>query len=155
MAGYISSARYMYDEDNMGFVEVVFHRISGEKTITIKEDIESWPKGDWTELNFSLNDFMSYPKFLETMVHNNITVVRKIAHLKLDQTLETTYNKHIKLINRIQIMDPTFTPPILNLKCTWQRRLLWDLSDRISHEIISKCINKQRLVNYSLSLDRL
>ena len=59
MAGYISSARYVYNEDNLGCVEVVFNKIVGDKTITIKEDIETWPKGDWKHINFSLNDFMS------------------------------------------------------------------------------------------------
>lgn len=153
MAGYISSARYMYDENNIGFVEVVFNKFSGEKTVTIKESIETWPKGDWTVINFSLNDFMSYPKFLETMVHNNLVVARKIAHLKLDDILENSYNKHVRLVKRIPILDNTFVPPILNLNCSWQRRLLWDLTDDITHDIIAKCNNKQRLVRYSSSLD--
>jgi len=154
MTGYISSACYVYDENNLGFVEVVFNKIVGDKTITVKEDIETWPKGDWKHIKFSLNDFMSYPKFLESMVHMNLAVARKIAHLKLDAVLENSYNPHVKLIKMIRILDPTFTPPVLNLKCNWQRKLLWDLSDRVSHEIISRCFNKQRLINYASSLDR-
>jgi len=143
----------MYDENNLGFVEVVFNKFSGERRVTVKESIETWPKGDWTVINFSLNDFMSYPKFLETMVHNNLVVARKIAHLKLDDILENSYNKHIRLIKRITILDNTFTPPTINLNCNWQRKLLWDITDRITHDIISNCINKQRLVRYSAALD--
>lgn len=155
MSGYISSACYVYDENNFGYVEVVFNKIVGNKTITVKEDIETWPKGDWKKINFSINDFMSYSKFLETMVHMNLVVARKIAHLKLDHVLENTYNRHVRVVKRISILDPTFTPPFLNLKCSWQRNLLWDLSDGVSHDIISKCINKQRLIKYASSLDML
>jgi len=155
MSGYISSAKHVFDENNNGFIEIEYNKYikSTDSTRVVIDTIYTFPKGDWQNISFSLNDYMSYHSFLKTMVYNTIEVTRKIAQLQLEYVLENSYNKHVKLMNMICILDPTFTPPFLNLKCTWQRKLLWNLASDQSYNIISNCFNKRRLTSYTRELE--
>ena len=110
--------------------------------------IYSTPRGNWIDIRYSKIDDMEYRTFLETMVTNNVYVARKLA--KLASVCDDSWDDRDKIesMHAIRILDPTFTPPYIILKCTWQRNLLDDLIGRVVHEIIGKCRNKKRLDRY-------
>ena len=106
--------------------------------------LETEPKGDWVMLNFGPDDNVSYPEFLNTMVHRNIEVTRKMNLIELDRILEQyPYDTHVhcELLNSISILDDTFDPPIINLSCRWQREMVQDIVTIHFRIVISTCRN--------------
>ncbi len=155
MSRYISSAKHIFDENLSSLIEITysFYDKENDKYQTDVDTIFGNPRGNWKNITFSVNDFMLYQTFLKTLVHNTVYVCRKIASLQLDYVLANSYNKHIKLMNMINILDPTFHPPKINTKCRWQRSLMWELADKQSHEIIRNCFNVKRLNFYIKELE--
>ena len=111
------------------------------------------PIGNWTELDFE-GDTCMYASFLNTMVYKNVDVFRRLAHLLLDEILEVDGVCRIPLLNAMCILDPTFTPPWINVKCTWQRSLVMSIIDA-SYNLIDTCRNERRLEKYVTALQKL
>ena len=80
------------------------------------------PIGGWVELDFEGDD-CRYASFLNTMVYKNIDVYRKMASLLLDEILDVPRAHRIQLLNAMKILDPTFTPPWINVHSSWQQKL--------------------------------
>lgn len=111
--------------------------------------VETYPEGDWTEIKFSNESYVRYEDFLNTMVHKNLEVHRKIAKVSLDNLSTKNPIQLIRIMNAIKILDPTFQPPIINTDCQWQVELLKHIALHMSYGIIATCKNKKRLGRYS------
>ena len=111
--------------------------------------VGTYPEGDWNELLFDDDSNVRYEDFLNTMVHKNLEVHRKIAKVSLDNLSTNKPHKLIRIMNAIKILDPTFQPPIINTECQWQVELLKHIASHMSYGIIATCKNKKRLHRYS------
>ena len=110
--------------------------------------------GNWTEIKFHRSECVKYEKFLDSMVEKNLEVCRKIAHVKTTLVIDSgRFSDMRKVVDAVSVLDPTFTPPIINLKCRWQRELLESLCNEWTRMVISTCYNCVRLGNYSRELD--
>jgi hypothetical protein len=145
---YMCRATYTFDVNSQtDIVEMEYTRYV--PTVGWKNHIdyvETYPEGDWVDLTFSADSYVRYEDFLNTMVHKNLEVHRKIAKISLDNVSK---NKLIRIMNAIKILDPTFQPPIINLECQWQVGLLKHIASHVSYGIIATCTNKKRLGRYS------
>ena len=114
--------------------------------------LDTIPIGNWTTIKFNDNEYMSYCDFLNTMVYRNVDVYRKMCKMKLTSILEflepDKMKTRIRIMNMTRILDPTFEPPMINLKCGWQKQLLNDMCNSTSFHILSVCRNTYRLERY-------
>jgi hypothetical protein len=104
------------------------------------------PIGWWTELNFE-GDYCEYLSFLNTMVYKNIDVYRKMAKILLEEVLDVPQVFRIQLLNAMKILDPTFTPPWINVHCEWQRALVDTVVNRTFY-IIRTSYSERKLMRY-------
>jgi hypothetical protein len=150
MAAYICNAKYVFDVPNqIDTVEIEYTRyIDGIGWKKHKDFINTYPEGDWTELNFDEESSTKYVDFLNTMVYKNIEVARKIAKISLDNVSTKDVHKLIRIMNAIKVLDSTFVPPEININCMWQRELLENIALKTSLVVISTCKNKRRLNRY-------
>ena len=148
---YITKATYVFDVNSqLDIVEIEYTKyVKGNGWKTHKEWVYTYPEGDWTEIKFGNLSTVKYVDFLNTMVFKNLEVHRKIAKLSLDNIAKKSTHKLIKVMNAIRVLDPTFTPPEINVDCTWQLGLLKHIAFTTSYEIIANCKNKKRLERYS------
>jgi len=134
-------------------IEITYTKfVSGIGLRRIIDYVYSYPLGGWTELVFDDESPPMYTNFLNTMVFKNIEVYKKMAKLHLDSILEVPWLYRINLLNAICILDPTFTPPRINVNCRWQNELMEDIVSTSSLMIISTCRNIKRLERYTNAL---
>jgi hypothetical protein len=147
---YVCRATYKFDvQSQTDAVEIEFTEYSKKKGWRTYVDlVETYPEGDWTEINFGPDNYVPYEDFLNTMVHKNVGVCRKIAKLSLDNVSTKNPRRLFRIMNAIKILDPTFQPPIINTDCAWQLNLLRDIALDTSYQVIATCINKKRLKRY-------
>lgn len=129
-------------------IEITYNKFVPETGYRVFTDyVYTTPLGNWVDIKFNEIDNVQYTNFLNTMVFKNIEVYRKLAKLALDNILEMDLY-HIKLLNAICILDPTFTPPYINTRCTWQWDLMYNIVSTTSYRIIATCHNTRRLKKY-------
>ena len=147
---YVHRAQYYYNIiSETDVVEILYSKYTADGKWTEFTDYfnSTWPVGDWKSLDFTkYGDFPEYKHFLNTMVHKDIEIARKIAYVSLDEAICDSKD-FIKMMNCIKILDNTFVPPVLNKNCKWQMELL-DTIVHSSFNIIDKCRNKSRLDRY-------
>lgn len=136
-----------------GYIEVDYSQnFSGNVSNKHKDYLYTYPIGNWTTINFSDCDNMSYCDFLSTMVFRTVDVYRKMCRIKLGTIMEflepDKLKTRIRIMNMTKILDPTFEPPTINLKCGWQKQLLNDICNSTSFHLISICKNTFRLERY-------
>ena len=131
--------------------EVVIHYRKNGKVGT--DYVYTGAVGNWSDLDFR-GDECDYVAFLNTMVYKNVDVFRKMATLLLDELLNVPYKNRIQLLNAMKILDPTFTPPWINVHCNWQQSIVETIVDK-TFDIISTCYNKNRLERYVTVLQSL
>jgi len=148
---YICHAIYSFDVTNQqDVIEIEYTKfIPGLGWKTHTDFIDTYPEGDWTSLTFPEHSLLKYVDFLNTMVHKNLEVARKIAKLSLDNISTKNPRKLIRIVNAIKILDTTFIPPIFNIECSWQVELIEHMALTTSYRIIATCKNKKRLDTYS------
>ena len=137
-------------------IEITYTKnFSGKKAVDF---VYTSPNGSWTELVFGEDSQVLYTNFLNTMVFKNLEVHRKLARFSLESILYSSpmsdyemFHTKIKLLNAICILDPTFVPPRLNIRCLWQRNCLNSILTW-SFNIISNCRNEKRLERYFIVL---
>jgi hypothetical protein len=112
--------------------------------------LDAVPSGRWTHLSYGPMTTTTYLDFLQGCVEKTLDIKRKIARLSLDQALDS--GKFINIMNAIRILDSSFVPPVINKKSTWQRNLLRDIASRTSVEVISACVDENKLTKYSTIL---
>jgi hypothetical protein len=136
-------------------VEITYRKYTPENGYrTLTDYVYTKPLGNWTEIKFNSSDDVQYTNFLNTMVFKNIEVYRKLARLALSNVVNYPMY-HIKIINALCILDPTFVPPIINKRCTWQRELLENIAQTTSLRVIYTCKNTYRLERYFNALQSL
>lgn len=111
--------------------------------------LDAYPKGNWNKIDFEENDVVSYSEFLNTMVHRNEDVCRKMCKVELERILNeytNDFRTYVELMNLIRVLDPTFTPPVINLSCGWQRDLVKDIASLNFLHVILTCRNLTRLM---------
>jgi hypothetical protein len=131
--------------------DVVIRYRKGRRVVT--DYVYTEPIGGWTELDFN-GDECDYVAFLNTMVYKNVDVFRKMATLLLDELLDVPYKNRIQLLNAMKILDPTFTPPWINIHCTWQQELVEKVVNK-TFDVIGTCYNIHRLERYVTVLQSL
>lgn len=147
---YVCHAKYVFDITSQAdTVEIDYVKfVPGIGWKEHKDYIDTYPEGDWTELHFDDESTVHYADFLNTMVHKNIDVARKIAKISLDSVSTRDPRKLIRIMKAIEILDPTFISPDINIDCSWQRELLEHMAFTVSYRIIATCKNKRRLSKY-------
>ena len=132
------------------YVEIRYINSVSRKKI---ERIYTAPIGGWTRLDFE-GDECRYASFLNTMVYKNVDVFRRMATLMLDELLNVPYRNRIQLLNAMKILDPTFTPPWINVHCGWQQDLVETVIIK-TFDVIDTCYNESRLERYVTVLQSL
>ena len=59
------------------------------------------------------------------MILKTTEVRRKMALVELENALCENNNTRsiVRIMNAVKILDPTFSPPVINMKCSWQKKL--------------------------------
>lgn len=138
-----------FDGDNCIAVDVWGHNMK-KKT----DYIYSVPKDNWEEIFFTKEESMNYIDFLDILVKKNLDVARKLALLAHAQVVDHEEH-HIQMMNAIRILDKTFWPPTINLRCRWQREFMYELVNNSSVCVIATCWNMNRLRRYFKALDEI
>ena len=54
----------------------------------------------------------------------------------------------VRAMNAVKILDPTFSPPVINMHCTWQKKFAKDVCEQHMPQIIKTCTNDMRLEKF-------
>jgi hypothetical protein len=148
MTSFVKSALVTHDiETGKSLIEIKFVKYTNGIGYENKQEIiETTPIGNWTEIK-SISDTLRYEQFLDTMVHKTTETRRKMALVELESVLCENNNTRsiVRTMNAIKIMDPTFSPPIINMKCSWQKRFIKNMCTQHMPEIIKTCTSDLRL----------
>lgn len=148
MTSFVKSAKVLHDvEKDVPIIEIKYVKYTCGIGYEEKNDIfETRPIGTWTEIQ-SISDSLRYEQFLDTMVHKTTETRRKMALVELDGVLCENHNTRsiVRIMNAIKILDPTFSPPIINMKCSWQKKFIRDVCVHQMPEIIKTCTSDLRL----------
>jgi len=148
MTSFVKSARVAHDVDqDTQIIEINYVKYTNGIGYENKQDIfETSPIGTWTEIQ-SISDSLRYEQFLDTMVQKTTETRRKMALVELESVLCENNNTRsiIRTMNAIKILDPTFSPPVINMKCSWQKKFVKDMCIHQMPEIIKSCTSELRL----------
>jgi len=142
---FLKSAKFVNDvELGAEFVEVEYTKyIPGENRYeTFVDYFRTNPLGDWVEIT-SLKQNIPLEKFLDTMVERTAEVLHKMCEVAVEDVECST-----RLMYASKILDPTFIPPVLNMKSSWQRRHMIDFCMETIPEIIYHCTDERRLEKF-------
>ena len=95
----------------------------------------------------SESNTIPYLKFLDIMVSKTVEVRQRMAELLLDDILASRRDikTYIRLTHATKILDPSFQPPIINMKSAWQRDFIIKFCRKHLHNSIDECIKIDRL----------
>jgi hypothetical protein len=110
--------------------------------------VYTFPLGNWNELKFGEADRVLYTDFLRVMTFRNLEVWRKLAKLVLEEYQDEEPSYKAAAINSLEILDPTFVAPKVNINCKWQCEMLDHLINATSLHVVSTCRNTRRLKKY-------
>lgn len=128
-------------------VELKYTRyIEGKGYVDFAECFDARPIGGWTDIKSS-RESMRYEQFLDTMVEKTLTIRRVMALIQLENLLCENNNIYslLRIMNTIKIIDPTFEPPIINVRCKWQKKLVRSICLHTLPHVIEFCTNEKRL----------
>jgi hypothetical protein len=148
MTSFVKSALVTTDiETGKTLVQIDYVKYTNGIGYENKQDLlETTPIGTWTEIK-SISDTLRYEQFLDTMVHKTTETRRKMALVELESVLCENNNTRsiVRTMNAIKILDPTFSPPVINMRCSWQKRFIKDICTQQMPEIINTCTSDLRL----------
>ena len=148
MTSFVKSALVTTDiETGKTLVQIDYVKYTNGIGYENKQDLlETTPIGTWTEIK-SISDTLRYEQFLDTMVHKTTETRRKMALVELESVLCENNNTRsiVRTMNAIKILDPTFSPPVINMRCSWQKRFIKDMCTQQMPEIINTCTSDLRL----------
>lgn len=148
MTSFVKSALVTTDiETGKTLVQIDYVKYTNGIGYENKRDLlETTPIGTWTEIK-SISDTLRYEQFLDTMVHKTTETRRKMALVELESVLCENNNTRsiVRTMNAIKILDPTFSPPVINMRCSWQKRFIKDMCTQQMPEIINTCTSDLRL----------
>lgn len=148
MTSFVKTARVSHDiEQDTHIIEVEYVKYTnGIGYENMKDTLNTTPIGTWTSLQ-SISDTLRYEQFLDAMVHKTIETRRKMALIELENALCENNNTRsiVRIVNAIKILDPTFSPPVINMQCMWQKKFLKDMCRDQLPYVINTCTNDHRL----------
>jgi len=148
MTSFIKSAKAVYDvESELEYVEIEYERfVRGKGYETYMDYINTKPLADWVVLKSSTQS-IPYEKFLDTMCEKTIEVRQKMAELALQNIIAEKRNIHtyIRTANASKILDPTFQPPLINIRSAWQKVFIKKFCEDTLADLIQRCTNESRL----------
>jgi hypothetical protein len=141
MTAFLKSAKFITDvEDGLDYVEVEYTKCPDGETFV--DYYNTTPRGDWVEIT-SLKQNIPLEKFLDTMVERSTEVLQKMCEIVLEQTECST-----RLMYTSKILAPSFVPPVVDLRFSWQRTLVDDFCMHVLPEIVYHCTNDERLEHF-------
>lgn len=147
MPSYIKEARVFKNKHNISCIEIKYTRyVKGLGYVNYPDYFEAESIGDWQEID-ATGESIRYEEFLETMVDKTIDTVRRMATIELDNILCENNNIYtiIRIMNSIKIIDPTFTPFIINTRCSWQKQAAKDFCVYTFPDVIDGCKDIRRI----------
>jgi len=152
MTSILKSAHVIYDvEEDRSYIEILYSKyISDEGYNTFIDYLDAKPIGEWTQI-ISKTRGVRYEKFIDTMIEKTVETRQKMASIMLENIMEYTFNTvstQIRIMNSVKILDPTFTPPYVNKRCSWQMEFVGTFCKDILPDVIERCTNINRLERF-------
>ena len=149
MTSLLKSAHVVHDVDeNKTFIEIMYSKyVPDEGYKTFVDYLNAQPIGDWTKI-VSKKETVRYEKFLDTMIEKNLETRQKMALIMLENIAGDMFidiKTQIRIMNTIKILDPTFDPPFVNRRCSWQKQFVRDFCQDILPDVVERCTNEKRL----------
>lgn len=148
MSSFFKSAKVVHDVDSdLTYVEIVYDSyIRGKGYQTYTDYMNTEPLADW-QLFEAKKNTIPYVKFLDVMVEKTLEVRQRMAELALDALLsrKRDMNAYVRLIHATKILDPSFQPPIINMKSAWQREFVTKFCKKHIPHCIEECVKLDRL----------
>jgi hypothetical protein len=117
---------------------------------TFVDYLKAEPIGDWNKI-VSKKESVRYEKFIDTMIEKNLETRQKMAMIMLENVKSDMFmdiKTQIRIMNTVKILDPTFEPPFINRRCSWQKQLVRDFCQDILPDIVERCTNEKRLERF-------
>jgi len=151
MPSFVKTARVSHDvESGSNIVEVEYTKYEcGIGYISKRDVFDTTPIGNWTEIR-SITDTLRYEQFLDTMVNKTTEIRRKMALVELETSMCENNNTRsiVRIMNAVKILDPTFSPPVINMRCSWQKNFIKQMCLEQLPIIIDTCVNDLRLEKF-------
>jgi len=151
MTSFVKSAISTFDmEQKCDVIAIKYVKYTRGIGYENKEDIfKTTPIGTWKTIE-SISDTLRYEQFLDSMIHKTIETRRKMALIGLENALCENNNTRslVRIANSIKILDPTFTPPHINMICSWQKKLIRDICENQIPYIIETSTSELRLEKF-------
>ncbi len=148
MSSFFKCAKLVHDvESDLTYVEIAYDSyIRGKGYQTFTDYMNTEPLADWQVFEAKKHT-IPYLKFLDIMVSKTMEVRQRMAELLLDEILVTKcdFNTYIRLTHATKILDPSFQPPIINVKSAWQRDFIIKFCKKYLHHSIEECVKLDRL----------
>ena len=148
MSALFKYAKVVHDvESDLTYVEIVYDMyVRGQGYQTFTDYMNTEPLADWTVFEAKKHS-IPYLKFLDIMVSKTIEVRQRMAELALDVILSSkqTVKTYVRLAHASKILDPSFQPPIINMKSAWQREFIIKFCKKHVPHSIEECIKLDRL----------
>jgi hypothetical protein len=154
MPSFIREANSFVDKTNTPHVELKYTRyIQGMGYVNLAECFSTKPIGNWKTFE-SKRGSLKYSEFLETKVHKTLEIRRRLIELQLDDVLCENNNifSIIRVANCIKILDPTFILPVINVRCSWQKKFMKYMATDTLISVANGCKNEYRLERLYLTL---
>jgi hypothetical protein len=151
MTSFVKTARVSHDiESDSQIIEIEYVKYTNGIGYENKTDtFKTTPIGTWTTIQ-SISDTLRYEQFLDTMIHKTTEVRRKMALVELESVMCENNNTRsiVRAMNAVKILDPTFSPPVINMHCTWQKKFAKAVCEQHMPQIIKTCTNDLRLEKF-------
>ena len=148
MSSFFKYAKVVHDvESDLTYVEIVYDSyVRGKGYETYTDYMNTEPLADW-QLFEAKKNTIPYIKFLDIMVEKTLEVRQRMAELALDSLLyhRRDINVYVRLAHATKILDPSFQPPIINMKSAWQRDFIIKFCKKHLHHSIDECVKIDRL----------
>jgi|SRR6056300_18563 hypothetical protein len=148
MSSFFKSAKVVHDIDSdLTYVEIVYDSyVRGKGYRTFTDYMNTEPLADW-QLFEAKKNTIPYLKFLDIMVEKTIEVRQRMAELAFDALMyyKRETNTYIRLAHATKILDPSFQPPIINMKSAWQREVIVNFCNKHIQHCIEECVQLDRL----------
>ena len=148
MSAFFKYAKVVHDvESDLTYVEIVYDMyVRGQGYQTFTDYMNTEPLADWTVFEAKKHS-IPYLKFLDIMVSKTIEVRQRMAELALDVILSSkqTVKTYVRLAHASKILDPSFQPPIINMKSAWQREVIVKFCKKHIPHSIEECVKLDRL----------
>lgn len=151
MSSFVKSVTVSHDIDtSLDVIDIEYVRYkAGVGYEHVREHFNTKPIGDWKHIKV-VYETLRYEQFLDTMILKTTEVRRKMALVELESVMCENNNTRsiVRAMNAVKILDPTFSPPVINMHCTWQKKFAKDVCEQHMPQIIKTCTNDMRLEKF-------